>query len=103
MKIFHSEAYVDFLKRITPTYMEAVRQTRTVSKFGVDYDCPVFEGLFEYCSMYAGASLQGAQQLNHKQRDICINWSGGLHHAKKSNASGAMRRCCYNDYTCPVR
>lgn len=27
---------------------------------------PVFPGLFEFCSRYTGASLQGATQLNHK-------------------------------------
>lgn len=37
---------------------------------------------------YTGASLEGAQKLNHNHSDICINWSGGLHHAKKFEASG---------------
>ena len=27
---------------------------------------PVFPGLYEFCSIYTGASLQGAVQLNHK-------------------------------------
>lgn len=27
---------------------------------------PVFPGLFEFCSRYTGASLQGATQLNNK-------------------------------------
>ena len=36
----------------------------------------------------------GAQKLNHKLTDIAINWSGGLHHAKKSEASGF---CYIND------
>ena len=31
----------------------------------------------------------GARQLNHGQADIAINWAGGLHHAKKAEASGA--------------
>lgn len=33
--------------------------------FGVSFS-PVFPGLFEFCSRYTGASLQGATQLNHK-------------------------------------
>ena len=33
-------------------------------------------------------------KLNHGQVDIAINWSGGLHHAKKSEASGF---CYIND------
>lgn len=27
---------------------------------------PVFEGLFDFCSMYTGASLEGAVKLNNK-------------------------------------
>lgn len=35
---------------------------------------PVFPGLFEFCSRYTGASLQGATQLNHKVRcTSCIS------------------------------
>jgi histone deacetylase 1/2 len=32
--------------------------------------------------------------LNDKKCDVCINWAGGLHHAKKSEASGF---CYVND------
>ena len=32
--------------------------------------------------------------LNHKLADICVNWAGGLHHAKKAEASGF---CFVND------
>lgn len=55
---------------------------------------PVFEGLYDFCCMYTGASLQGAVKLNHKCCDIAVNWSGGLHHAKKFEASGF---CYVND------
>jgi len=33
-------------------------------------------------------------KLNHRLTDIAINWAGGLHHAKKSEASGF---CYIND------
>ena len=36
----------------------------------------------------------GAARLNQNQSDIVINWAGGLHHAKKSEASGF---CYVND------
>ncbi len=36
----------------------------------------------------------GAQRLNSGEADIAINWAGGLHHAKKSEASGF---CYVND------
>jgi len=38
--------------------------------------------------------MDGAVLLNNGQADIAINWSGGLHHAKKSEASGF---CYIND------
>ena len=38
--------------------------------------------------------MGGAVRLNEKASDIVINWSGGLHHAKKSEASGF---CYVND------
>lgn len=70
-------------------------------------DCPVFDGMYEFCQLSAGGSLGrlrvivlnrnfsgGAQRLNHGESDIAINWAGGLHHAKKSEASGF---CYVND------
>ena len=44
--------------------------------------------------MYAGASLAGARKLCAGTTDIAINWSGGLHHAKRGEASGF---CYIND------
>ncbi|XP_059999817.1 histone deacetylase 3 isoform X2 [Lagenorhynchus albirostris] len=78
---FHSEDYIDFLQRVSPTNMQGF--TKSLNAFNVGDDCPVFPGLFEFCSRYTGASLQGATQLNNKICDIAINWAGGLHHAKK--------------------
>lgn len=46
------------------------------------------------CRLYAGASIQAAVQLNHGMSDIAVNWGGGLHHAKKNEASGF---CYVND------
>jgi len=57
-------------------------------------DCPVFDGLFDFCATYTGCSIDGAVKLNHGLTDIAINWSGGLHHAKKMEASGF---CYVND------
>ena len=34
------------------------------------------------------ACIDGAVRLNHNQADVAVNWAGGLHHAKKSEASG---------------
>lgn len=54
---FHSEDYVEFLQRVTPQNLQGY--TKYLSNFNVGDDCPVFEGLFDFCSMYTGASLEG--------------------------------------------
>jgi histone deacetylase 1/2 len=89
---FHADDYVDFLKRITPDNMHEF--SRQLHRFNVGEDCPVFDGLFEFCQISAGGSIGGAVKLNHNQADIAINWAGGLHHAKKAEASGF---CYIND------
>ena len=92
MTKFHSDDYINFLRTITPDNMsDYVRQRQ---RFDVGEDCPVFDGLFEYCQLYTSGSIGGAVRLNKKESDIVINWSGGLHHAKKSQASGF---CYVND------
>lgn len=92
MTRFHSEDYIHFLQRITPTNKAGFASS--FQKFSVGDDSPIFPGLFDFCSMYTGASLQGAVQLNNGLCDIAVNWSGGLHHAKKFEASGF---CYVND------
>jgi histone deacetylase 1/2 len=92
MMRFHSDDYIDFLRIVTPDNVhDFVRQ---LQRFNVGEDCPVFDGLFEYCQIYTAGSIGGAARLNRKESDIVINWSGGLHHAKKSEASGF---CYVND------
>ena len=62
-------------------------------KFNVGEDCPVFPGLFDFCKMSA-EGLLAAQKINTGQYDLAINWAGGLHHAKRTEASGF---CYVND------
>ena len=57
--------------------------------------------LFEFAVLLIGTRLDvpliptgGAVRLNQQLSDIVINWAGGLHHAKKSEASGF---CYVND------
>jgi histone deacetylase 1/2 len=63
-------------------------------RYNIGDDCPVFDGLFEFCQISASGSLGGAAKLNKGDADVCINWAGGLHHAKRSEASGF---CYVND------
>ena len=86
MTQFHTDDYVDFLKKVTPDNMEAYQKEQ--GRFNVGDDCPVFDGLFEFCGISAGGSMEGAARLNRKKCDVAVNWAGGLHHAKKSEASG---------------
>nr|VZH92801.1 unnamed protein product [Spirometra erinaceieuropaei] len=92
MTKFHSDEYIKFLKSIRPDNMHEF--TKQMQRFNVGEDCPVFDGLFEFCQLSAGGSVAGAVKLNKQQTDIAINWGGGLHHAKKSEASGF---CYVND------
>ena len=90
---FHKEDYIDFLRRVHPDLPHEVGQDGFYP-YNMGDDCPVFDGLFEYCSLYAGASLDAARKITSNQSDIAINWSGGLHHAKKGESSGF---CYIND------
>ncbi|KAJ2613265.1 histone deacetylase [Coemansia sp. RSA 1365] len=92
MTQFHSDDYVDFLHRVTPE--NAAQFQRELGKYNFEEDCPVFDGMFDLFSLSAGSSMEGAARLNRGLSDICINWSGGLHHAKKCEASGF---CYIND------
>ena len=86
MTQFHTDEYVDFLNKVTPDNMDAYQKEQ--GRFNVGDDCPVFDGLFEFCGISAGGSMEGAARLNRGKCDVAINWAGGLHHAKKSEASG---------------
>jgi len=93
MARFHSEEYIEFLQRVNPANIQSFNKSLTHYNVGAA-DCPVFDGLYEFCARYTGASLEAAEKLNTEAADIAINWSGGLHHAKKFEASGF---CYVND------
>ncbi|GBG32347.1 Histone deacetylase [Hondaea fermentalgiana] len=91
---FHTHEYVDFLRRISPDTEQEFEKQMTRFNVGPYSDCPIFDGLYNFMSSCSGASLDAAIKVNHGQADVCINWSGGLHHAKKGEASGF---CYIND------
>ncbi|CEH12470.1 histone deacetylase [Ceraceosorus bombacis] len=92
MTAFHTDEYVDFLQRVTPETVAEL--TGDGTRFLIGEDCPAFGGLFEFCSISAGGSLSAAHAINDGTADVAINWAGGLHHAKKREASGF---CYVND------
>ncbi|EEY19752.1 histone deacetylase phd1 [Verticillium alfalfae VaMs.102] len=87
---FHSKDYLDFLGTVMPEAQPRDIENPTPElMFNLGgSDCPLFEGLYDYCSMSGGCSLDAARKICSKQSDIAIAWGGGLHHAKKSEASG---------------
>ncbi|KAG0364601.1 histone deacetylase [Gamsiella multidivaricata] len=68
MTAFHTDEYIDFLSRVSPDNMDAYAKEQMKS--------------------------EGAARLNNGSCDIAVNWAGGLHHAKKTEASGF---CYVND------
>ncbi|XP_003385311.1 PREDICTED: histone deacetylase 1-like [Amphimedon queenslandica] len=89
---YHSDEYIRFLKSIRPDNVG--EYTKLMQRFNVGEDCPVFDGMYEFCQLSAGGSIAAAVKINKQESDIAVNWSGGLHHAKKSEASGF---CYVND------
>ena len=119
MTKFHSDDYIRFLRYCQnllgvfwfPVFFQANKlkilfpfrsirpdnmgeYNKQMQRFNVGEDCPVFDGLYEFCQLSAGGSVASAVKLNKQAADIAINWAGGLHHAKKSEASGF---CYVND------
>ncbi|CAI5758452.1 unnamed protein product [Candida verbasci] len=90
---FHSEEYINFLQTITPEKVKTLSD-QVLGKFNIGDDCPIFDGIYDYSSIYTGASLDASRKLINNMSDIAINWSGGLHHAKKFEPSGF---CYVND------
>ncbi|KAH9411869.1 histone deacetylase [Ordospora pajunii] len=89
---FHSIDYINFLSSVSGENMGEM--LKDLHKFNIRDDCPVFPGLYDYCKLTAGGSIYAAQKINSGRYDIAINWAGGLHHAKRSEASGF---CYVND------
>lgn len=92
MTKFHTDDYVEFLRLVTPDNQH--EHLRQLKRFNVGEDCPVFDGLYQFCQLYTGGSIGGAVRLNAGLNDVAVNWSGGLHHGKKCEASGF---CYIND------
>ncbi|CAI6334670.1 unnamed protein product [Periconia digitata] len=101
LAIFHDREYLSFLSNVTPQNAKPDDPAYLAFGFGGDSnDCPVFDGLWNYVSIYSGASMNAAYNLLNKQSDVAINWSGGLHHAKKNLASGF---CYINDIVLAIQ
>jgi len=52
MTKFHSDDYIRFLRSIRPDNMS--EYNKQMQRFNVGEDCPVFDGLYEFCQLSAG-------------------------------------------------
>eukprot|EP01012_Entosiphon_sulcatum_P022968 TRINITY_DN2794_c0_g1_i1.p1 TRINITY_DN2794_c0_g1~~TRINITY_DN2794_c0_g1_i1.p1 ORF type:complete len:488 (+),score=92.50 TRINITY_DN2794_c0_g1_i1:932-2395(+) len=94
MTAFHLDEYVQFLRTVSPGPEGGGQPRKPRFNVGCEGECPVFDGLWEFCQISAGGSLGAAARLNRRQCDVAVNWAGGLHHAKRAEASGF---CYIND------
>lgn len=94
LEAFHAPDYIHFLRKYSPKVEHELEKQMNRYNCGQFSDCPLFEGLYEFMQTCAGGSLDAAALINAGESDICVNWSGGLHHAKKGEASGF---CYVND------
>jgi histone deacetylase 1/2 len=72
MTRFHADDYIHFLQHVTPDNQS--EYSSETSRYNIDVDCPVFDGLFKFCQLYSGGSLGGAYKLNRGTCDIAVNW-----------------------------
>ena len=84
----------------TAGYIDAVRRaSRPGFGFSVGHglgtpDNPIFPGMHDAAALIAGASVDAARAIAHREVDRAVNFCGGLHHAMADHASGF---CVYND------
>ena len=86
---FHSPEYIEYMENISKV------DNKNNKPYSIgETDCPIFEGMLTFSQISAGGSIDGARLINQGEADIAINWGGGLHHARKLEASGF---CYVND------
>uniref|UniRef100_A0A8D0FTR5 histone deacetylase n=1 Tax=Strix occidentalis caurina TaxID=311401 RepID=A0A8D0FTR5_STROC len=79
MASFHTDAYLQHLQKVSE---EGDDDHPESVEYGLGYDCPATEGIFEYAAAVGGATITAAQCLLDGKCKVAINWPGGWHHAK---------------------
>lgn len=88
--MFHAKGYIELLKILNNGRPKPIAEL-----FGIGPgDNPIFEGMYDWSRLVAGASLQAASLVATGVVDIAFNIAGGLHHAMPTHASGF---CYVND------
>ena len=88
----HSVEYIDALEVSDKDVFD--------DKFGLSYDCPPQNKLYERCQLIAGSTLSAARSLTSGQYKVAINWHGGWHHARRDHAAGF---CYVNDINIAIK
>ena len=47
-------------------------------KLGESGDCPLFDGLYDFCQIATGGSWDAAVLLAEREADVAINWAGAF-------------------------
>lgn len=84
---FHSCDYINTLKG-------EIDSDDDNEEYGLGYDCPPLEDLYDFVSCIARGSISAAKALISGQVNTSINFCGGWHHAQRDHASGF---CYVND------
>ena len=74
MTQFHTDEYVDFLQKVTPDNMDSYGKEQ--GKYNVGDDCPVFDGLFEFCGHQCGREYGGRGEVESGQVRCCGELGG---------------------------
>lgn len=81
---FHDPAYIERLKEFSRS-----EYPRADFRFGLgDADCPVFQGVYEYAALGAGATFEAVRLVVEEGFDCAFNLAGGWHHAHRAKAAG---------------
>jgi acetoin utilization protein AcuC len=87
----HDPAFVETVRGIDAGSLPQTSGTR----FGLGTpDDPIFPGMHDASAAVAGASIIAAEAVTEGAADHAFNPAGGLHHARRGEASGF---CIYND------
>ncbi len=96
LEVFHTPAYLDLLQRANKNVFEDYMLASGVGTA----ECPVFEGVFDYNALIAGASLAGADLILTGEADVVFSPTGGMHHAGPDFAAGF---CYVNDAVLAIK
>jgi acetoin utilization protein AcuC len=89
--LVHDPGYIDVVKGIDAGTVDHMRATR----YGIGTpDDPVFPGMHAASAAVCGASVAAAEVVVRGEALHSFNPAGGLHHARRREASGF---CIYND------